>query len=181
MGGSRFAMQTKPKIQLLTQLAGSCSPSTSNQRLGTLRAAAVCVLACDLSLACAKNAALWKHWQRSPCPLPCPLDIPTRLCQLPSQCAVLKRPVFVFPLSIFICLSSPVSLRCLCGFRLNFRTELKQTQTSGPTGCQPNAAPARVPPLCHLSALAPLSHRLCSALLPCRFSNIWGFYARTMC
>lgn len=35
--------------------------------------------------------------------------------------------------------------------------------------------------LCHLSALLRLLRLHCTAPLPCRFNDIWGFYAGTMC
>lgn len=81
------------------------------------------------------------------------LPVAVTMCHFKASCLC----------SLFICLSSPVSVCCLCGFRLNCRTELQQTQTSDPTGCQPNAAPTRVL-LCHLSALLRLLRLHCTAL-----------------
>lgn len=74
------------------------------------------------------------------------LPVAVTMCHFKAFC--LCSPSLYIYMSLFSCFS----LFCLCGFRLNCRTELQQTQTLDPTGCQPNAASTRVL-LCHLSAL----------------------------
>lgn len=177
-GGSRFAMQTKSKIQLLTQLAGSCSPlsvpPTARHSASSCCMCANMWLIAGLCQKCRSTKTLaavslpTRHTHQT-------LPVAVTMCHFKASCLCSPS------LYIFICLSSPVSVCCLCEFRLNCRTELQQTQTSDPTGCQPNSG-AALSSVCFAPApAATLCHRLCTAPLPCRFNDIWGFYAGTMC